>query len=475
MRIRERLASVFKSKEEFDLTSGGIAKPLFYLSLPLVITNLLQTAYNLADTFWLGQYSTDALAAISFAFPMVFFLISLALGLSVAGSVLVAQHTGAGNEERAAYAASQTVSIAIIGSIVLGVLSYPFVDEFVRLLGASPAVAVLVTEYMRVYALGLVFVFGFFMFVSLMRGYGDTITPMLVMAGTVVLNVAIDPILILGWGPVPELGVEGAAIATVFSRAVAFVVGFVIMVRGSRGVTINLRDMVPDPAFARTLFRIGVPASIEGTGRAISINLMLVIIATFSTSVVAAYGIGTRVFSVVFLPAIALSQGVETMTGQNVGAGKPDRAAQTNRLAARAMFVGLTVLGIVSWIAADPIVAVFTSDAAVIDIGARFLRYVAPTFGFIGIMYAYTGGFRGTGQTTVAAAISILMLGVIRVPFAWLVAGPLGPPGVWLSFGISNVAGAVIAYLWFRRGGWRSADLTEQHGRTGAPDTAVDD
>jgi len=177
----------------------------------------------------------------------------------------------------------------------------------------------------------------------------------------------------------------------------------------------------------------------------------------------------------VFLPAIALSQGVETMTGQNVGAGEPDRAAQTNRLAARAMFVGLTVLGIVSWIAADPIVAVFTTDPAVIDIGARFLRYTAPTFGFIGIMYAYTGGFRGTGQTTVAAAISILMLGVIRVPFAWLVAEPLGPPGIWLSFAISNVAGAAIAYLWFRRGGWRSADLTEQRDHADAPTRAADD
>ena len=283
MTVGERLSELFKTREEFDLTSGGIAKPLFYLSLPLIVTNTLQTAYNLADTFWLGQYSTNALAAVSFAFPIVFFLISLALGLSVAGSVLVAQYTGAGNEDRAAYAASQTISIAIVGSIVLGALSYPLVDEFVALLGASPAVAPLVVEYMQVYSLGLVFVFGFFMFISLMRGYGDTVTPMLVMFGTVIVNLALDPALIFGWGPFPELGVAGAAVATVFSRALAFAVGLAIMFRGSRGVTIRLREMVPDPEFARTLMRIGVPASIEGTGRAISINLLLIIIAGFST------------------------------------------------------------------------------------------------------------------------------------------------------------------------------------------------
>lgn len=297
MTIRDHFKSMFKQDETHDLTSGGIVRPLVYLSLPLVITNLLQTAYNIADTFWLGQYSTEALAAISFAFPVVFFLISLALGISVAGSVLVAQYTGAGETSQAEYAASQTVGLVVIGSVVLGAISYPFADEFIALLGASPAVAPLAADYMRVYLLGLVFVFGFFMFTALMRGYGNTVTPMVVMFGTVLLNVVLDPFLIFGWGLVPELGVEGAAVATVSSRVIAFVVGLAIMFRGSHGVTIRLREMIPDVSFAKTMLRIGAPASIEGTGRAISINLLLVIVATFSTPVVAGYGIGTRIFS----------------------------------------------------------------------------------------------------------------------------------------------------------------------------------
>jgi len=130
MGIGSRVRSLFKGPEEFDLTSGGIGKPLFFLSMPIVITNLFQTAYNLADTFWLGQYSTDALAAISFAFPMVFLLISLGMGISVAGSVLVAQFTGAGEEREAEYAASQTVTFAVIVSFGLGIVGYLGVDTF---------------------------------------------------------------------------------------------------------------------------------------------------------------------------------------------------------------------------------------------------------------------------------------------------------------------------------------------------------
>jgi len=465
--------SFFKGQEELELTEGGILKPLVYLSLPIVVTNLLQTAYNLADTFWLGRYSTEALAAISFGFPMVFLLISLGMGLSVAGSVLVAQHTGADETEQAEYAASQTVTFAFIGSLILGLGGYPFVRPFLAFLGASPEVLPGATAYMEVIALGLPFMFGFFVFISLMRGAGDTITPMVVMFGTVVINVILDPFLINGWsiGPIsfPELGIEGAAIATIFSRSLAMVVGLGIMLSGSRGIQINLTDMKPDFQYLRKILRIGVPASIEGTGRALSINALLIVVGLFSTAVVAAFGIGTRVFSVIFLPAIAVARGVETMSGQNIGAGKYDRAEAANYLAAKGLFVVLGVVGVLIFLVPTPIVSVFTDDPAVLDEGSTLLRYVALSFGFTGVMRAFTGGFRGAGKTLVAAAIAILTLGGIRLPVAYIASQfrlPIpyadvvfGVRGIWTAFFVSNVAGAVIAWLWFRRGTWREGDV----------------
>ncbi|QLG62545.1 MATE family efflux transporter [Halorarum salinum] len=508
MSLRDGLSSVFKGREEFDLTSGDIGKPLFYLSLPIVITNLLQTAYNLADTYWLGRYSTEALAAISFAFPMVFLLISLGMGVSVAGSVLVAQHTGADEEREAEYAASQTVTFAVLASIVLGGIGYFLVGDLLALLGASDEVLPLATDYMEVIAQGMVFMFGFFVFVALMRGYGDTITPMLVMFGTVVLNIVIDPFLIFGFENNPLFGmvgargleanllaatgyagsgVAGAAYATIFSRALAFVVGLAIMFRGTRGVRIRLRDLAPDFTYARRIVRLGVPASIEGTGRSLSVNLMLVIVALFPTTVVAGYGIGVRVFSVIFLPAIAVARGVETMTGQNIGAGKPDRAAEAARLAAKVMFLVLTGVGIVTWVAAAPIAAVFTDDPAVVTVTEDFLRWVAPSFGFIGVMRAYTGSFRGASKTLTAAAISILMLGFIRLPVAFVAVRPpaflpvpsFEEPGIWMAFAVSNTLGALIAYAWYQRGTWRGGDLTDETVTAGddgeANVTPVDD
>jgi putative MATE family efflux protein len=469
-----RLRGLFKSRDEFDLTEGGIARPLFYLSLPIVVTNLLQTAYNLADTFWVGRYSKEALAGISFAFPMVFLLISLGMGLTVAGSVLVAQHIGAGEERDAEYAASQTVTFSLIAAVILGGVGYFVVDDILGILGAEPDVLPLAAEYMRVISLGLVFMFGFFVFVSLMRGYGDTITPMLVMLGTVVLNIIIDPFLIFGWGPFPRMGIEGAAIATVFSRGLAMFVGIGIMLDGRRGITINPREMVPDLSYLRTLLRIGVPASIEGTGRALSINLLMIVVGTFSTTVVAAFGIGIRVFSVVFLPAIAVARGVETMSGQNIGAGHYDRAAATNHFAARAMFVILSGVGVVVLLFAPTIVGVFTPDQAVVDIGATFLRIVALTFGFTGIMRAYVGGLRGAGKTLSAAIIAVVMLGGIRLPIAWIGAVNWGTTGLFASFVVSNIAGATVAYLWFRRGTWREADLTEEGTPADLDETLID-
>ncbi|PSP70621.1 MATE family efflux transporter [Halobacteriales archaeon QH_8_67_27] len=508
--VRKRVNTVFKDRDEFDLTSGDIARPLFYLSIPIVVTNLLQTMYNLVDTIWLGRYSTEALAAISFAFPVVFFLISLGLGISIAGSILVAQHVGAEEEREAEYAASQTVTFAIIASLILGGVGYFIVGDLLGLLGASADVLPGATAYLKIISLGMVFMFAFFVFMSLMRGYGDTITPMLVMFVTVVVNMVFDPFLIFGWGPFPELGVEGAAYATIFSRALATVIGLGIMFQGTRGIRIRLSDMTPDFGYLRKILRVGIPASIEGTGNAIAVNLMLIVVSAFPTVVVAAYGVGVRLFSVIFLPAIAVGRGVETMSGQNIGADEQDRAAAATHFAARAMFVVLAAAGVLTWLGAGNIVAVFSDDPEVVEVGRLFLRYVAPTFGFTGIFHAYKGGFRGAGKTMTAAVVSIAVLGVIRLPVAlfasqslayegtWIAglvgavpfdplaallrvpieavaAFEMGYEGIWLAFAVSNVSGAAIAFAWYMRGTWREADLTDSTpGVGGVTDTDAD-
>ncbi|MEZ3170115.1 MATE family efflux transporter [Halorubrum sp. RMP-47] len=482
MSITSRLAGLFKSQSELDLTSGSIPKSLFFLSFPIVITNLLQVGYNLADTFWLGRYSTEALAAISLGFPLVYLFISLGLGLTVAGSVLVAQHTGAEESDEAEYAASQTVTFTLLAGAVIGAIGFVFIEELLQVFGAEPVVLSLAVDYMEVISVGLPFLFGFTVFIALMRGAGDTITPMLVMLGTVVLNVALDPLLIFGVGPLPQLGVEGAAVATVISRGCAMAVGLWLMLRGSHGIQVHPRQMIPDLGYSKKLLRIGVPASVENTGRAISVNAVLVIVTLFSTSVVAAFGVGIRVFSMIFMPAIAIDRGVEAMTGQNIGAGREDRVVATNRFAAKTSFLLLSGLGVLTFVFAPSIIRVFDSTPAVVAEGATFLRWIAPTFGFVGILRAYSGGFRGAGKTLTAATIAVVLFGFIRLPIAYVASqglipfeiwflGSRTPTGIWFAFAVSSVVAAVVAASWFELGKWRGAKLTEQSKEESADGT----
>ena len=477
-KIREKISgsgnwfkSQFKSKEELDLLGGPVGKNLFYLSLPVIVINLLHTAYNLADTFWLGQYSGDALAAITFAFPLVFFLISLGMGLAVAGSVLVAQFEGSGNSKKRNYAASQTIAFSALASILLGLFGYFFIGDIVSLLGATGNVAASASGYLQIISIGLFSMFGFLVFQSLMRGFGDTVTPMVLMLGTVILNIIIDPLFIFGWWIIPEMGVEGAAVATILSRALSLMIGIWILFTGRRGLKISLAGMKPDFDFFKKMMNIGVPASIEGAGRSISVNAVTAVVGwSFANPVVAGFGIGIRIFSMIFLPATAVGRGVESMTGQNLGAGNFDRAGETAKVGAKYTFLILTGLGIFTFIFADQIAGVFIgggqeNSALIAQTGADFLRYVALSFGFIGVLRSYNGSFRGAGKTVTAAIISIATLGVIRLPLAYIGAIKIGPKGVWTAFFISNIAGALIAYTWYQKGTWRQTVTEDEEAK----------
>jgi len=456
------IKKLFKSKKDINLTSGSLVKPLFFLSLPVIITNLLRTAYSLVDTFWVGRLSKEALAAITFSYPIVFLFIALGMGIAVAGSVLVAQHEGAGDRRDVEYAASQTVVFSVAVAIVLGIGGYFLVKPVLQILGASPDVMPLATEYLHVVTIGLFALFGFSVFIALMRGFGETLTPMLVMLFSVVLNILIDPFLIFGWLWFPRMGIQGAAIATVFCRGLGLLVGLWILFTGRKGLQIHLSDMKPDLKLFKKIFGIGVPASIEGTGRAVSVNALLSVVGGFTTSVVAGYGIGIRVFSTVFLPALAVSRSVETMTGQNIGAGRFDRAERANYFAAMVMFVAMTLLGVGVFFFSPFIVSIFTTNDQVIKVGSEFLKYISLTFGFVGSARVFSGGFRGAGKTMVAAAIAVLTLGVIRYPSALILSGNLGRTGIWWAFVISNIIGLFIAYSWFKQGTWKSRVIKEE-------------
>ena len=483
-----------------NVTDGPLLEPLVVLSLPIVLTNLLQVGYNLADTFWVGRLGQPAVAALSFSWAIVFLVISLSLGFSVAGTVLVAQHKGAGNLDRVGHVAGQTISLVVAVSVLFSVVGYLLAPWLLQLVGAPPGTTEfgMAVDYTRTMFVGIPFVFSFFVFQSLLQGWGDTRTPLYLMAFGVGLNVVVDPFFILGFqnnvlfewvglGSVESalfaatgfagFGVQGAAVATIVSRGIGAVIGIWLLLSGTVGIELGGADFVPSTETIRRIFTIGVPASLEISTKALSVTILTALVAIAGSEAVAAYGIGTRVTSMVVLPALGLARGVETVVGQNLGAGQVDRAVRGVR-ASIGIVVGVFVLfSIGVYLFADVIVGVFVSGqgaASVVGVGAEYLRVVGVTYGFLGIFYVVQGGFRGSGRTRLALVFAFIGFIVLRSALAYAFAVPLGwgATGIWYGEAASNVvmAGLVLAY--FRRGAWADRlvdgeEPTESHPPAG--------
>jgi len=490
------------SDRAVDVVGGDLLKPLLVLSVPIIATNLMQVGYNLADTFWVGRLGQAAVTALSFSWAIVFLIISLAAGFTVAGTVLVAQNKGAGNADRVDHVAGQTIAFVVGLSALLSVLGYVFTPDLLGLIGAVPGTAEsrLAVEYTRTMFLGIPFVFAFFIFQGLLQGWGDTRTPMYLMAFGVALNVLIDPVFILGFkdnvlfealgltGLQQSLfdltgfagfGVQGAALATILSRGIGAVVAMALLLVGWVGISPSPADFVPSVDTVRKIVRIGAPASIEQSTRALGVTVLTALVALASQEAVAAYGIGNRLTSLVFLPALGLARGTETVVGQNLGADQVDRARRAVFAAVGLIAAVLSVVSLAAFRFAEPITAVFiTGEQAdlVVAIGADYLRIVGLTFLFLGAFRVVQGGFRGSGSTRTAMFLSITALFVFRVPPAYVLVEwfDMGATGVWYAIAFSNVAILVVAVAWFLRGTWTESVLEEGQTDRGPSGTGPD-
>jgi putative MATE family efflux protein len=486
-----------------NVTDGELLKPLLILSLPIIATNLLQVGYNLADTFWVGRLGQAAVSALSFSWAIVFLVISLAAGFTVAGTVLVAQNKGAGNHERVDHVAGQTIAFVVLLSAVFSAVGYWLAPDLLALIGAVPGSVEfdLAVEYTRTIFLGIPFVFGFFIFQGLLQGWGDTRTPLYLMALGVGLNVLIDPFLILGFqdnvifgylglGGLQQAmygltgfsgyGVQGAAIATIASRGLGAVLAIGLLLSGRVGLAPSPADFRPKRATVEKIVRIGAPASVEQSTRALGVTVLTALVALAGQEAVAAYGIGNRLTSLVFLPALGLARGTETVVGQNLGADQAQRAKRAVFAAAGFVAALLGILSILVFQFAEPITEVFiTGQKAdiVVRIGAEYLRIVGLTFLFLGAFRVVQGGFRGSGSTRTAMVFSILALVVFRVPPAYALVEwfGMGATGVWYGIAFSNVAILLVAGGWFLRGTW-TEDVVGEPSRPGmGPDPEGDE
>ena len=447
-----------------DMTTGAITTKLFRLSWPLVVGNVLQTAYNLADMIWVGRVSAEAVAAVSLMFPMTFLFISVAMGLTAASVALVSQHVGAGEERAAENTVAQTVLLATGLAFVIAVSGYAFRHELVWLIGARNLVFDLSLDYLEVILVSIPFTFLFFAFRSVLRAAGDTKTAMWLMVFSAGLNVVIDPFFVLSGdpffgfeGPFLGLGVRGAALATLISRVLATAVGMYVLLDGSWGIRLRIRDLRPDLPVLRKLVDIGYPATIDGLARSLAAVAFAAIVARFGPIPTAAYGIALRMMSVSWTVSGAVGQAVATGVGQNLGARIPDRAAEVTWKGTGGSMALLFAVGAAAFVFPDVAMWVFIADAAVIEEGVTLLRIVAPFWAFMGGLMVVQGAFRGAGDTRQAMVLSFLSRWIFRIPVALVLAYPLAMAeiGLWWSLAASGTITFFVGVVWFNLGRWQ--------------------
>ena len=451
-----------------DILGGPIIKTLLVLGWPVMISNALQMLYNLVDTYWLGKIGKVAVAAPTVGFPVVFMLISLGFGFSIAGVSLVSQHTGAGSSRNANKAAGQVISFMFVSSIVLSALGFVIAPGLLKtLMGVTEDVFPKALVYIRIIFSGLPLMFIFFAFRSLIRGIGDMVTPMLVTGSSVIANMFLDPILIFGWGMIPEMGVAGAAVATVLSRGVASFVAIYLLFSGKLELKIKFKDLRLRLRWVKQILKIGLPSAIGQAGTAVGFVLLMGLVSRLGVVVVSAYGIGQRLIGLLNIAIWGLASPLTTMIGQNIGAKQEDRASLTAKKAYGLSFSVLTVLALLVFSLKRPMFRIFIDDPAVVSAGARFITVFIWSIPFFGIFVLTSSVFRGTGHTRPPMIMSLVRLLVLRVGVSYVLAFGivginLGADGIWLGLFASNFLAGILAFGWFLTGSWKQRTIKDE-------------
>lgn len=441
-----------------DLTEGPVSRLLLRFTLPLFAGNLLQVAYGAVNRFWTGQFlGKEALGAVSIGILVAYVLVAFAWGMTMGATILVAQAYGAKDWSTLRKAVAN--SFLIVGLMALGTtfLMIAGAAPVLRWLGTPPELFGMARDYLLVGSLGAIFVFGFNLVSFIFRAIGDSTTPLKYLALSVGINTILDPFLMLGWGPFPRMGISGAAAGMVVAEGTAFLLSFRALQRKGGPAALVIRGNLPDWPMISAILRLGLPGSFQQTFISLGVSVIQRFINGFGSDAIAAYGAAANVDNLFFLPAISLNLAVSSMAGQNVGAGKLDRARMTAAYAllysgAVSLALGILCLAVPSWLLSPFLQA---ADSGALAIGERLLRILGLPYLFITSMVVLNGFFNGVGDTLASMFLSIVSLWILRVPLVWRLSGKWGLDGVWAGIAAGYVLSLFLALGYYALGTWK--------------------
>ena len=438
-------------------TDGPIGRAILLLAVPMVLELVLESVFAVVDVFFVSRLGADAVATVGLTESMLTFVYAIAIGLSVGAMATVARRIGEGDADGAARAAVQAMALGLIVSAPLGVFGALYAPQLLSLMGATPAVLEHSSFAVVVFgANGVIMML--FLINAVFRGAGDAAVAMRVLWIANALNICLDPCLIFGLGPFPELGVTGAAVATTTGRGMGVLVQLYLLSRGDGRIAIKRHHLRLDPPVMLAMLRLSGTAMFQTLIATSSWVFLIRILATFGSVAVAGCTIAIRIVMFVLLPSWGLSNAAATLVGQNLGAGKPERAEASVWRATWYNVIFLGTIGLVFVALADVIVAGFTSDPEVAPIAVRGLRIISAGFPFYAAGYVLTQSFNGAGDTMTPTLINILCLWLGELPLAYLLAtsAGFGPAGVFWAIAIAFSAMSFVSAAVFRRGKWKN-------------------
>lgn len=444
-----------------DFTNGKVGPLILKFSLPMIIGNVFQQLYNIVDSLVVGNFlGKDALAAVGASFPVIFALISLIIGVATGATIIIAQYFGAKDYERVKRAIDTMYIFTFIASIIVSIAGIYFVEDIFRLLQLPEELMPQAKSYLTIYMAGMIVFFGFNGTSAILRGLGDSRTPLYFLIIASLVNIILDLlfILVFGWG------VAGVALATVLAQGGAFVTAIIYLNKTHRILKFSFRGWVFDSEIFRNSIRIGLPSGMQHTFVALGMMALMGIVNTFGTSVIAAYSVAQRIDSLAAMFAMNFGQAITSFTGQNIGANKLDRVKNGFM---STMLMGSIITVIVTLfvvIFGKQIVGLFTPDELVVNSGAGYLTIVSPFYITLTAMFIIGGVMRGAGDTIVPMFITLFSLWVVRIPLAFFLSAKMGETGIWWAIPIGWISGMVLSYIYYLTGRWKTKGVVS-HSR----------
>ena len=451
---------------ELDYTRLPLSRAIWLLAIPMVLEMAMESTFAVCDVFFVGRLGDEAVAAVGLTESVLTLIYAFAIGFAIAATALVARRIGEGNREGAERAGKSALALALVAGLALGVPCWIFAPRLLEVMGASASVVETGSGYARLILGSNVVVMLLHVQNGVFRGAGDAMLAMRSLALANGINLVLDPCLIFGLGPFPELGVTGAAVATVIGRGVGVLYQLAALYRGVGRLRLGGSSARVVPRLLLELLRLSTGSVLQLLIATTSWVVLMRIVAPFGESALAGYTIAIRIVVFAFLPAWGFSNAAATLVGQNLGAREPDRAERAVWLTGLYAMSFLGLVSVVFLTLAPTLVGIFTDEPETAQVGVAALRTLSYGYVFYAWGMTTMQGFNGAGDTLTPTWIHFVCFWLLEIPLAWALAGPagLGPQGVFWSVCVSESVLAVVGVVVFRRGGWRSAHVAADAG-----------